>query len=165
MSSDTVQLIRRYRKPGIIIDTNILLMYFVGLLDPRIIPTFKRTDIFAVEDFYTLQAMLKLAPKVVTTPNILTEVSNLLGQLPDHQKTPCFARFAEGIKHLEEQYLVSIPIAAMGEFQRFGITDAGLLSLAKTHLIVTDDFKLSNYLSTAGNDVLNFNHIRVLNWK
>jgi len=53
----------------------------------------------------------------------------------------------------------------MEGFRRFGITDTGLMSIAKAHLIVTIDFPLSNYLSSAGIDVLNFNHIRVLNWR
>ena len=165
MSNWAEDLLRRHRNAGIILDTNMLLLYFVGLLDPRIIPTFKRTDNFAIEDFYTLQAILTLIPRVVTTPNILTEVSNLLGQLPNYQKVPCFDLLAAGIELLDEQYLESKPIAAMGEFRRFGITDAGLMTLAKAHLIVTIDFPLSNYLSSAGIDVLNFNNIRMLNWQ
>ena len=160
MSNWAEDLLHQYRNTGIILDINMFLLHFVGSLNPQIIPTFKRTDSFAIEDFYTLQAILAFAPKVVTTPNILTEVSNLLGQLPDHQKLPCFDLFAAGIEFLDERYLESKPITLMGEFRRFGITDAGLMSLAKEHLIVTIDFPLSNYLSSAGINVLNFNHIR-----
>jgi len=165
MSDHIVQLLQRHRSAGIILDTNILLLHFVGSLDRQLIPRFKRTDIFTIEDFHTLQALLAFTPKVVTTPNIMTEVSNLLGQLTGHQRDRCFALFAKGIELLEETYLASTSLAAMGEFQRFGITDAGMIHLARRHLIITEDFKLSNSLSTAGVDVLNFNHIRMINWK
>jgi hypothetical protein len=165
MSDYAVRLLRRYRKAGIILDTNILLLHFVGSLNPQIIPAFKRTITFAIEDYYTLQAMLKFTPTVVTTPNILTEVSNLLGQLSDHQKVPCFELFAKGVNLLDERYLISTTIAPMSEFGRFGITDAGLVHLAQSHLIITEDFRLSNYLETGGAPVLNFNHVRVLKWR
>lgn len=87
MSDNTIRLLRRHRTTGVVLDTNILLLYFVGLLDPQAIPKFKRTDTFVVEDYYTLLAVLQFVSKPITTPNILTEVSNLLGQLPEHLKS------------------------------------------------------------------------------
>ena len=114
---------------------------------------------------YTLQEMLKIAPKVVTTPHILTEVSNLLGQLRRDERNSYFAVFAQGITVLEELHPLSVDIAKMEEFRRFGITDAGLIALAQQHLIITADVPLSNYLATAGVDVLNFNQIRAMHWR
>lgn len=165
MSDHTLQLLQRHRSAGIILDTNILLLHFVGLLDPQLIPRFKRTDIFTVEDFHVLRTLLAFTPKIITTPNIMTEVSNLLGQLTGRQRDRCFAIFVKGIGLLEETYLTSASLAVMGEFQRFGITDAGMTHLARQHLIITEDFRLSNFLAKAHIDVLNFNHIRTLNWK
>lgn len=166
MSDDTIRLLRRHRTTGVVLDTNILLLYFVGLLDPQVIPKFKRTNTFVVEDYYTLLAVLQFVSKPTTTPNILTEVSNLLGQLPDHLKSRCFALFGHGITELNERYFSSIKAAAMPECVKFGLTDAGITHLAKTqHLVITDDFRLSQYLQSAGIDVLNFNHLRPLNWR
>ena len=69
------ELIIRYKSLGILVDTNILLCYLVGLLDPKKIPTFKRTSQF-VEDFDLICALLRSLKKIVTTPNILTEVNS-----------------------------------------------------------------------------------------
>lgn len=104
--------------------------------------------------------MLRISPIVLSTPNIVTETSNLLGQLPSHQRLPCFESFAKGVELLKEVYLPSKDLAATGEFQRFGVTDAGLVRLATQHLILTEDFRLSNYISSKGIDIINFNHIR-----
>jgi len=166
MNSYIEKLLERYSKAGILLDTNILLLYFVGTFDKSEISKFKRTKIFAIEDYFTLIAFLHHFEKVITTPNIMTEVSNLSGQLGEHIRTNYFEQFARGIVLLNEYYLSSHDIAKMEDFKRFGITDTGILCLAKTnYLVLTDDFKLSNYLQTKGIDALNFNHIRPINWE
>ena len=78
------QLLVRYRSRGVLVDTNLLLLYFVGLYNPSLIPQFKRTRIFTVNDFDVLQNFIALFSKVVTTPDILTEVSNLSNQLAEN---------------------------------------------------------------------------------
>jgi len=124
---------------------------------------------YTEEDYSTLVNFLGHFEKVVTTPNILTEVSNLSGQLglTENLKQSYFEKFASGITLLlTEHYLSSAEIARMQEFKRFGLTDAGVVRLARgNYLVLTDDFRLSGYLKKAGVDVLNFNHIRVMNWE
>jgi rRNA-processing protein FCF1 len=158
-------LIQKYHRAGVLLDTNLLLLYFIGLADPKGITGFKRTRQFVEEDFYTLVSLLNRFSLVATTPNILTEVSNLLGQLAEHLKPSYFAELVRGITLLNESYLPSADVATTAEFNRFGITDAGIHMLAHNYLVITDDFRLSQYLQSKGLDVLNFNHIRPLNWK
>jgi len=86
----TISLLESYRKKGILVDTNILLLYFVGSVNPKRISQFKRTNQFNVDDFELLIQILGYFQKIVTTPNILTEVSNLIGQLTDPEKSLCF---------------------------------------------------------------------------
>jgi hypothetical protein len=43
-----------------------------------------------------------------------------------------------------------------------GLTDASLAGLAKTHVILTIDFPLSNSLESQGLSVINFTHLRSL---
>ena len=155
-----------HRKSGVILDTNILLLYFVGTFDKTRISTFKRTNTFAPEDFDTLSSFLRSFDKIVTLPNILSEVSNLLGQLKGELKQGCFQYFACGIDLFDEQYLPSNRIAKRSEFVRFGLTDTAILELARAnYLVLTDDFELFGYLTAKGLDALNFNHIRVYNWQ
>lgn len=165
MSDYSVNLIQRYSRVGVIFDTNILLLYFVGTYNQDLIPKFKRTKIFTVEDYNLLVGLLGRVEKIITTPNILTEVSNLSGQLSENLKFDYFEKFATGIALLDEHYLSSDEISRMDEFSKFGLTDAGILHIARgNYLVITDDFRLSQYLQKIGVDALNFNHIRTFNW-
>lgn len=61
--------------------------------------------------------------------------------------------------------MASRDVAQMQEFVKFGLTDTGIIHLTKgKYLVLTDDFRLSQYLQSAGVDVVNFNHIRTTYW-
>ena len=159
-------LIESHRRSGILIDTNILLLLFLGAVDPSHIPTFKRTRQFVVEDYTTLTLILASFEKVITTPHILTEVSNLSAQLGDPLKTTYFRFFSEAIGYLQEEQIPSASVAADYVFIRFGLTDAALYTLSMDgYLVLTDDFRLSQYLQSREIAVINFNHIRTLGWE
>ncbi|HEX8072717.1 MAG TPA: PIN domain-containing protein [Pyrinomonadaceae bacterium] len=159
------ELLTRYQSKGILVDTNLLLLYFIGIYDPQRIPRFKRTMIFAVEDFYTLLGFFKYFRKVVTTPNILTEVNSLANQLSENLKIAFYPKFADQLTVLEEHYITSMEVSSTPFFLKLGLTDAGILNLAQgQYLVLTDDFRLVGYLEKHGVDVINFNHIRTMNW-
>jgi hypothetical protein len=158
-------LISRYRRKGLLIDTNLLLLYFVGTNDPDRVPKFKRTSSFTVEEFWLLANFYHKFERVVTTPNILTEVSNLLGQLAADLRNSFYAGFAERIPDFEEFYTPSRTISATAHFNRLGLTDSGITDLVKNqYLVLTDDASLARYLENREIDVINFNHIRTLTW-
>ena len=67
---------------------------------------------------------------------------------------------------LDEIYTDSHTIAATDKFTKFGLTDCGIVNVAKdNYLVLTDDLKLAIYLQNIGIDTLNFNNIRVYGWK
>jgi rRNA-processing protein FCF1 len=159
-------LLARYKSKGVIIDTNLLLMYFVGMYDPHRVPKFKRTMTFAVEDFYTLLGFFDFFDKIVTTPNILTEVNSLAGQLPNDIKALFSLVFASQLDSMEEHYTNSTALTQSPHFSKFGLTDSGIVDLAQgRYLVLTDDLRLFGYLQNVGIDAINFNQIRTLNWK
>lgn len=159
-------LFSQYRQQGILVDTNILLLYFIGLTNRERITRFNRTQNFLPEDYDLLSGILDYFNKVVTTPNILTEVNSLVNQLGEPERTQCFTIFAQGISIFEECYLESKAVVTDQRFARFGLTDCGILSLARgQHLVLTDDLKLANYLQQQGVDTVNFNNIRIYGWK
>ena len=163
--SETVNQFQRYRQAGIMVDTNILLLFFIGAFDQNLIPRFKRTRQFSVEDYATLISILGLFDRIATTPHILTEVSNLSGQLGEPARSEYFKKFSSDITLLEEENVASRDVAQMQEFVKFGLTDTGIIHLTKgKYLVLTDDFWLSQYLQSAGVDVVNFNHIRTTYW-
>ena len=105
MSDDYyTKLLSKYKTQGVLIDSNLLLLYFVGLYDQKQIPKFKRTAKYVIEDFLTVARIIDFFSRIVTTPNILTEVSNLSGQLHEAVKTRYFQLFAKQICVLDEHY-------------------------------------------------------------
>ena len=164
------ELAHRYRTAGVLVDTNILLLLFIGSVERRLIERFKRTNSrgFAESDYELLTNFLKLFDnRVVTTPHILTEVSNLAGQLGSQkQKQRFFSHFAKGISQLIEHCESSENLAQIGSFVKFGLTDTAIINLVKgQYLVLTDDFRLSNYLGKQDVDVINFNHLRFASWR
>lgn len=156
--ADTVA---RYRGSGVLIDTNLLLMYFVGAHDPKEIGRFKRTMQFTSDDHDLLVGFIKHFRRVVTTPHIITEVSNLAGQLGDRSRTGVFETLSAGIGLFDERHTPASDLAEDPAFPRFGITDTAVLREAKGRfLVLTDDFRLSQYLRSEGVDVFNFHHLR-----
>lgn len=165
MINDINSLFALYHQKGILIDTNILLLYFVGTVNRERITRFNRTQQFVPEDYELLLKILSYFSKIVTTPNILTEVNSLANQLGEPERSQCFTIFAQEIIVLTESYTESKVIATNSRFAKFGLTDCGIINLAKDrYLVLTDDLKLANYLLSEGVDTINFNNIRVYGW-
>jgi rRNA-processing protein FCF1 len=155
------EIIARYRGSGVLVDTNLLLMYFVGVHDPGEIARFKRTTRFTSEDHALLLDFLGRFRRLVTTPHILTEVSNLAGQMADRTRAGIFETLSAGMVLLDEQHDPAAKLASDPSFRRFGITDSAVLHRARgRYLVLTDDFRLSQYLQSEGVDVFNFHHLR-----
>lgn len=159
------ELIVRYKCKGLLVDTNLLLVYFVGTCDPDRVSKFKRTLTFTEDEFLLLTKFFAAFDRVITTPNVLTEVSNLLGQLPASLRSAFFADFAKRLTLLEEHYSASAGISTTTHFDRFGLTDSGIAQLVEGRsLVLTDDLSLFGYLQNRGIDAINFSHIRSLAW-
>jgi hypothetical protein len=156
-----LDIIQRHRQAGVLVDTNLLLLYYVGSFRPELISQFKRTDIFTEDDFILLVELLAQFPKVLTTPYVLTEVSNLAGQLGSHLKPEFFALFAACLGLLEELQQSSKDLSQTPEFIKFGLTDTALIALARENILVlTAEFPLANFLQSQNLAVINFNHLR-----
>ncbi len=152
----------KYRKRGTIIDSNLLLLYFVGSCDQNRISLFKRTKMFTIQDYELLCRYINLFDLVFTTPNILTEVSNLLNQLASDLKPDYYSIFSELLEMFKESYQSSTELSRSNCFTKFGLTDSGIIEGARKHemLVLTDDFRLSGYLTSLSIDSINFNNIR-----
>jgi hypothetical protein len=151
----------RYRSAGVLVDTNLLLLYFIGANDPSDISRFKRTMQFRAEDYRLLVRVLGAFRRIVTTPHIVTEVSNLAGQLTGRTRDGFFARLAAGLSSMDEEHTEATTLARADTFVRFGITDTALFHQARgRYLVLTDDFRLSQYLVSQRVDAVNFNHLR-----
>jgi rRNA-processing protein FCF1 len=161
MNDHVAALVQRYRSYGILVDTNVLLLYFIGSFDRALIGRFKRTEKYSLDDFDLLVWLVSRFDRLVTTPNVLSEVNSLSSQLGEPAKTEYFRHFSAKISFLAETYVVSAEAAQLDQFPKLGLTDSGIVQLVKgKYLIVTDDLRLCGFLAKAGIDALNFNHLR-----
>ena len=166
MTDHVLKLVERYRPRGVLVDSNLLVLYFVGAFKRKLVPDFKRTAQFTVEDFDLLVLFLSNFQRIVTTPNILTEVNSLLGQLGEPLKGDCREVFGRGIGLLGEHYVPSADVAQNNEFAKLGLTDTVIARLARgSFLVLTDDLRLASFLERIPVDVVNFNHLRPLPWR
>lgn len=158
--SDHPLLAPHLGKPAIL-DSNLLLLRWCSTFNPNLITTFKRLSSFQMEDVELLSETLKVFSVIRTTPHVLTEVSNLANSLPGWIKADWFVHFSNQVQVISEEWTPAATVAA-GDFMWLGLTDAALVGLAGTHVILTLDFPLSNSLESRGLNVINFTHLRSL---
>ncbi|MCF7809486.1 hypothetical protein K9N50_00710 [bacterium] len=128
------------------------------------ISRYKRTSSYSSEDFEMLTDFISKFGSIIATPNILTEVSNLSPR-EDYNYSKVFR---EEITVINEEYVTSrnaSEVLEPSEFSRFGLTDAGIVHIAKeNYLVLTDDLPLHNTLRSRGIETVNFNYIRNERW-
>jgi hypothetical protein len=153
-------LISKYKNSGLILDTNLLLLVAVGDYDPRRISSFKRTSQFAISDFQLLQRVIVQFSRLCTTPNILTEVDNLGRQLQQSE----WEQFSLSMRKLSLKLVefteASVRVTGDSRYSKLGLADTATILKLQSHLLLTDDLRLSGMATSAGLDAINFNHIR-----
>jgi hypothetical protein len=161
--------IQRYRSSGVLVDTNLLLVYLVGLYDTvtgyRLVNDFKYTKgDYEAGDFDLLLAFLEQFDVRITTPHILAEVSNsIIGELADPAKDLCLGLLQEAIPAaFYEHHAPANALLAEVQFRTYGVTDMGILqsAVAGTYLVLTDDNRLSPYLNQVGVETLSLSEIK-----
>jgi len=162
MSSHQELLVNRYKAKGILIDANLALLYLVGGYDLRLVGDgkFKKLSKHNEEDYRILLRLMNVFKKAVTTPHVLTEVSNLTNDLPEKTKSACLKKFYETFVKIDELTIPSMDAAQRPEFHFLGLTDSALALVSKQFLIVTDDARLVQKMSESGLEALNFSHLR-----
>lgn len=149
------------RPSTLLIDTNLLLVLLVGAQDRRQVPRFKRTSAYTAEDYDLLAAFVGAFRETVVTPNVLTEVSNLAGQLSEPLRSRVFAGLAAFATLTAERYVPSRSAVEELDFLRLGLADVSVLLAAQENVaVLTDDLAL--YLKLLALDIhaVNFNHVR-----
>jgi len=161
-------LVQKYRHKGILVDANLLVVLLVGKLGSAHLKNCRATKSkgFTPEDFSLLEQGVAKFDTLVTTPHILTEVSNLAGGLPEPLLGEFRAKFREEVvERFSEQTRAAKEIAQDGHFLRFGLTDTAISMIAPgRYLVLSDDLPLCGVLRQRKVDVINFNHVRFLAW-
>ncbi|MGC1463942.1 MAG: hypothetical protein WA802_17205 [Terracidiphilus sp.] len=162
------QLFAKHKGKSVLLDSNLFLVFLAGSVNPRLFGQFKRVSTYTIQDYELLVRLLGAFTTLLTTPHILTEVSNLANSLPGWLKPDWSRNFATLIasQHdkpgLRERWSPANELAQMPEFLAFGITDAALTELCSEALVVTEDYRLSGALASQGIPILNFGDLRKL---
>lgn len=160
------EYVRKYRSRGILIDTNLLLLLFIGGVSKSYISSFKRTAVYTQEDYDSLLRLIDHFNRVVVTPNILTEVSNLANGLHGVRLEEFYMVFSKSLSILSELYIESSTVSNIHGFHSYGLADTGIIAIAKEkYLVLTDDLRFAAFAARQGVDVINFNHIREAGWR
>ena len=168
MIDDLPALIGKYRSKGVLLDSNLLVLLFVGLTDLSLISRFPRTKNqgFTEKEFSLLVRVLKPFSKVITTPHVLTETSNFLGHLHDEPRLTALTILSKTIQSFKERRPEAKTLVQSGAFFNFGLTDSAILDMPpKKYLVLSIDAALIIALQNKKVDATNFNHLRQLAWQ
>ena len=145
----------------IFVDTNALILLVVGLIDRSLISKHNRTSIYELIDFENLASLIGDFEKIVTTPNILTEVDNLLNNFQKGHRWAYYQVLRDLISKSTEKFIESKMIIDLNPFFELGLANTGVLELSKNcDFLITGDSKLSDYANVFGIKVVDLVKIR-----
>jgi rRNA-processing protein FCF1 len=151
---------------GLLVDTNLLVLFVVGSVNRSRIPRFKRTCQYTPEDYdLLLRAMAPFADRCYTVAHVMAEVSNLT-DLPGAERAMARLCLQKALTVLAEPPVASIQAAGEDVFPRLGLSDAAILVVAREQgcAVLTDDLDLYRALAERQVPVLNFTHVRAAAW-
>jgi hypothetical protein len=158
--NEDMSFLLKHRGKGALLDANLLLVYVVGKTHPGMLRDCHYTKQYQY-DLPLIERVVEWFSKIYTTPNVLTEVSNLGGKLG----CEFFDTLGNVVTLLNERYCPSKEASGYTYFRTVGLTDAGLCMIAAEHLVVTADYDLYQILRKNNVDAVNFNHLRPLAWE
>ena len=146
----------------LLLDANLALLLVVGLTNERYIEKHKRLrSTYDKVDFDILKQLVQKAGRILFTPNVLTETSNLSRYIEDPFRTQIATVFAQIVSNVDERFIESKSAVRHAEHRRLGLTDAALLSAADSGAtILTDDVDLYLAAVRAGLKAINYSHYR-----
>lgn len=146
----------------IALDTNLILLLAVGRAERGLIARHKRLQRFSEIDFDILIAELSRTRALITTPNAMTEVSNIVDfGLSGASRARVIKSVQELAMNCLEAYRPSGSLVVRAEFERLGLADCAWLAILDpetTLLTVDNDLYLAAL--NQGAEAINFDHVR-----
>lgn len=142
------------------LDTNILLLWLVGNVDATLLLTFKRVQSCEERDIALLERLLRPFQRMITTPHILTEVSNFVDQSPVHRRAKLVEALRDFIENHAEIFEAATELSSRSEFNLLRLSDTALISLSSNAVVITTDFHLSERIASQGGQAINFSRAR-----
>jgi hypothetical protein len=160
-------LIRKYKSNGVIIDTNLLLLLIVGYYDKEFISQHRRLSKYDVKDFEWLVSFIRHFNKIIITPHILTELSNLSFTMSEPKLNEYLKILIDILRDFNEESLNLKKILNLDLLLKLGVTDSAYIEIAKEkkYLVITDDFDSFVNMVKIKIDAINYNYIKDYIWQ
>ena len=130
----------------VIIDTNIFILFLAGQINKNKIKNYTRNSLYTKEDYHFLLNILSNYDRIITSPNILTEVDNILNRITGEDKYKYLVLVKTIYKQTVEKYIKTDIISQNWFFGSLGITDSAILMMAKeSELLISGDSSLCDY--------------------
>jgi len=151
-------------RPAVLLDTNLLILFVVGLASPEYVARHRRLSAYrgyGRRAFDILLDYVSLASALLVTPNVLTEVSNLLAgrERGDDITLAVLHAFRSLVGRADERLISSAAAMTRPESPRLGLADAATLEALGTEtVLLTDDWSLYEAALRAGKRAELFSH-------
>ena len=157
------RLLRRVRghQAGLMLDTNVLLLHLAVLSAREGALAWKPTRNFIREHVVLLEGLVSAAHRIVTTPHILTEATNLAAQGgPEQLRDKVLYQLRHFAITTLERHVEAKRVAQDPEFSRLGLADLAqaFLGVRSRPLILTIDAPLFAELEKRRVPAINLNH-------
>jgi hypothetical protein len=146
---------------AVLLDANLLLLMSVGAYDRALIGQ-KRLKGFTPYDYDVLLEMIGGYRANLTTPHLLSEVSNLSDQCVPRKRHWQFRAFLGQLwLGFDERWMTLSELSKTQAFLQLGLTDAAVCQLTDEQtLVISVDDELCSVLWSLGLNALNFNRDR-----
>lgn len=164
--NDIRKYIFRDAPEGLIVDTNLLILFLIGKYDIDLVENCRLTSKYHKDDYELLCRIMQLFKKLIITPHIVAEISNLSkNELKDQKLAAYVSVFINFLNtpSLEEKYVgiekffgVEIKLISY-----FGFTDMAIYELSKDSKLpfITDDDRFYQF-SCNKTPCIKFQHIK-----
>jgi hypothetical protein len=166
----TLNEVRRYRetrgKKKLILDTNLLLLLFIGGCDKKFLPSCQCTEKYTEDDYNLLLKVLNFfEPEIVITPHILAEFSNISRRDIKEPKIHYYLMMVmDKLQHYKEEHIPLDRLLGLGinVIVLFGFPDMSIIEAAKKlgGVILTDEISLGLYANSNQIPNVSFSAVR-----
>lgn len=145
----------------LLLDANLAVLLAVGTARRSYVAKHKRLQEYDETDFELLRGFIAKFNRVLFTPNVLTETSNLIRQIKEPARSEAALILAALIDDADERVVASRLAARHRACTRLGLTDAVLLEVAREGaVLLTADLPLYLAAVQARLDAINFSRLR-----
>jgi len=141
----------------VIIDTNVFVLYLAGRINTNQIYRYCRNALYTEDDYHFLVNLLGNFDRIITCPNVLTEIDNLLNRITGDDKYTYLLLAKEIYTQSIEKYIATDTVSKEWYFSELGLTDSVLLMMASdSDLLISADSALCDYAKSMGIETFDF---------